>query len=158
MIRSIRALSALAMAAFMLAASMQYAPLSHAQAELATITVKISGLKGKDGVLLVNLYDSEDTWLKIPKANQVIKSAITGATMTVVFKGVRPGTYGVSVIHDANKNSEMDMRWLPWPQPKEGAAASNDPEAKIGPPKWGGAKFTLAAESMTVKATMKYFD
>ena len=78
--------------------------------------------------------------------------------MSVQFKGVKPGTYGISVVHDENKNNEMDMRWFPYPKPKEGAAASNDPVAKMGPPKWEGAKFTVAAADLTVKATMKYFD
>jgi len=158
MTRWIRAFGALAVAAAVFAGSAALAPSTQAQDKLAVITVKISGLKGKDGVALITLYDSEDTWLKIPKAVQVVKTAITGAEMTVTFKGVRPGTYGVSVVHDANKNSEMDMRWFPWPQPKEGAAASNDPAAKAGPPKWDGAKFTVTAEDITVKATMKYFD
>lgn len=158
MTRWIRAFGALAVAAAVFAGSAAFAPSTEAQDKLAVITVKITGLKGKDGVALITLYDSEDTWLKIPKAVQVVKTAITGAEMTVTFKGVRPGTYGVSVVHDANKNSEMDMRWFPWPQPKEGAAASNDPAAKAGPPKWDGAKFTVTAEDITVKATMKYFD
>ncbi len=133
---------------------------AHGQAQdgLTTVTVKIVGLKGKDGVALVTLYNSEDTWLKIPKAVQVVKAQITGPNLTVTFKGVKPGTYGVSVIHDANKNNEMDMRWFPFPKPKEGAAASNDPVAKIGPPKWEGAKFTVGAEAVTVTATLKYFD
>lgn len=152
MTRWIRAFVAMAFAVGVLSSASSYA-----QDQLATITVKIVGLKGKDGVAMVTLYDSEDTWLKIPKAVQVVKTAITGDSITVTFKGVRPGTYGVSVIHDENKNGEMDMRWFPYPKPKEGAGASNDPAAKIGPPKWEGAKFTLAGD-MTVKATMKYFD
>ncbi len=158
MTRWIRVLGALAVAAAVFAGSAASVSSSQAQDKLAVITVKISGLKGKDGVALITLFDSEETWLKIPKATQVVKTAITGAEMTVQFKGVRPGTYGVSVVHDANKNSEMDMRWFPWPQPKEGAAASNDPVAKAGPPKWDGAKFTVTAEDLVVKATMKYFD
>jgi len=152
MTRWIRAFVAMAFAVSMLSSAS-----GQAQDTLATITVKIVGIKGKDGVALIALYDSSDTWLKIPKAVQVVKTAITGDTMTVTFKGVRAGTYGVSVVHDENKNGEMDMRWFPYPKPKEGAGASNDPVAKIGPPKWDGAKFTVAAD-MTVKATMKYFD
>lgn len=129
-----------------------------AQDGLASIKVDITGFKGTDGIALITLYDSEETWLKIPKALQVIRAKITGPNMTVEFKGLKPGTYAVSVVHDENKNNERDMRWLPWPKPKEGAAASNDPTDKSGPPKWEGAKFALGAEGATVKATMKYFD
>jgi uncharacterized protein (DUF2141 family) len=147
-------------------ATLQALTYGHAAAQdgLATVKVNISGLKGTEGVALVTLYDSPESWLKVPKAIQVLRLKITGATMTVEFKGVKPGTYAVSVIHDANKNNEMDMRWLPWPKPKEGSAASNDPdakaaaEAKPGPPKWEAAKFEVTAEGTTVKATMKYYD
>lgn len=124
----------------------------------ATVTVKISGLKGTKGVALVTLYDSEETWLKVPKAVKVVRKAISGAELTVTFEGVRPGTYAVSVIHDENKNNEMDMRWFPFPKPKEGAGASNNPKSKMGPPKWEEAKFSLPAAGITVNATMNYFD
>ncbi|MDB4987056.1 MAG: hypothetical protein JWN04_2234, partial [Myxococcaceae bacterium] len=70
-------------------------------------------------------------------------------------KDVKPGTYAVSVIHDENKNNELDMRWLPWPKPKEGVAVSNDPDNRAGPPKWETAKFEVNANT-TVKATLKY--
>lgn len=138
---------------------------SGAQNGRATITVHISGLKGAEGVALITLYDTAESWLKVPKAIQVLRMKITGATMTVEYKGVKPGTYAVSVIHDANSNNEMDMRWLPWPQPREGSAISNDPRDAVaaagampGPPQWDGARFGVTAAGATVKATMKYFD
>ena len=122
----------------------------------ATVTVQISGFKGTDGVALVTLYASEETWLNIPKAQQVVRTKITGPNMTVEFKGVKPGTYAVSVVHDANKNNELDMRWLPYPKPKEGSGASRDPDAKVGPPKWEGAKFDVGADGSTVQVTVRY--
>ncbi len=127
----------------------------HAQ-QPVTVTVKISGFKGTEGQALIALYDSEQTWLKIRKAAQIVRTKITGAGMTIEFKDVKPGVYAVSVIHDENKNDELDMRWLPWPKPKEGVAVSNDPENKVGPPKWEGAKFTVGATGTTIKATLKY--
>jgi uncharacterized protein (DUF2141 family) len=127
-----------------------------AQDGLATVTVQITGFKGTEGMALVTLYNGADTWLNIPKALQVVKTKITGPNITVEFKGVKPGTYAVQVVHDANKNNELDMRWLPWPKPKEGTGASNDPDTKAGPPKFDQAKFNLGAEGTTVKATVKY--
>ena len=132
---------------------------SHAEAQqaLSTVIVKVSGFRGTDGVALVTLYDSEQSWLKVPKAIQVVRAKISGSAMTIEFKDVKPGTYAVSVIHDENKNNQLDMRWLPWPKPLEGVGVSNDPEHKAGPPKWETAKFTVA-ENTTVKATIKYVD
>ena len=124
----------------------------------ATVTVKVAGFKGVDGLALVTLYDSEQSWLKVPKAVQVVRAKITGATMTIEFKDVKPGTYAVSVIHDENKNNELDMRWLPWPKPKEGVGVSNDPDSKAGPPKWEAAKFAVGADGATIKTTIKYIE
>ena len=131
-------------------------PATGAQAPLATVSVKIAGFKGTDGLALVTLYDGEQACLKVPKAVQVVRSKITEAGMIIEFKDVKPGTYAVSVIHDENKNNELDMRWLPYPKPKEGTAVSNDPEQKAGPPKWEAAKFTVGAEPTSVKATLRY--
>lgn len=122
-----------------------------------TLSVKVDGLKGTDGQLLVVLYDSAESWLKVPKAAQVARAKITGGSLTVELKGVKPGTYAISVIHDENKNDELDMRWLPYPKPKEGSGASGDAEAsKVGPPKWENAKFELGAEAKTIPISVKY--
>ena len=134
--------------------------------EGATVKVNITGLKGKEGVALITLYDSEQAWMNIPKAVQVLRLKITGATMTVEFKGVKPGTYAVSVVHDANKNNELDMRWLPWPQPKEGAgyskiSAEEKKESAQKPgqsPKWADSKFDVADKDTSVSAAVKYYD
>ena len=50
---------------------------------------------------LVLLYDSAESWLKVPKAVQVVRAKIAGSALVVELKGVKPGSYGVSVIHDA---------------------------------------------------------
>lgn len=128
-----------------------------AQAPLVTVTVKIAGFRGVEGQALITLYDSEQNWLKVPKAVQVVRAKITGPTLTIELKGVKPGVYAVSVIHDGNSNNKLDMRWLPWPKPLEGVGVSNDPDNKAGPPKWETAKFAVS-ESTVVKATVKYLE
>lgn len=130
----------------------------HAQEAAGSVNVKVSGFKGTEGIALVTLYDSEQSWLKVPKAVQVVRMKITGSSLSVEFKNVKPGTYAVSVIHDENKNNELDMRWLPWPKPKEGVGVSNDPDNKAGPPKWEAAKFAVTPAGATVKATIKYVE
>jgi uncharacterized protein (DUF2141 family) len=108
-------------------------------------------------VALVVLYDGAESWLKVPKAVQVVHAKITGSTLSVELKGIKPGSYAVSVIHDENKNNELDMRWLPYPKPKEGSGASGDVESsRVGPPKWENAKFDVAAEGKTISISLKY--
>jgi len=131
------------------------AAIAQAQAA-ATLNVRVEGLKGTEGVALVALYDSAESWLKVPKASQVVRAKIAGSALAVELKGLKPGTYAVSVIHDENKNNELDMRWLPYPKPKEGSGASGDTDSKVGPPKWESAKFELPAEGSTISITVKY--
>jgi uncharacterized protein (DUF2141 family) len=124
--------------------------------QAGSVSVKIDGFKGTEGVALVTLYDSPESWLKVPKALQVVRLKITGSSLQVELKGVKPGSYAVSVIHDENKNNELDMRWLPYPKPKEGSGASGDPDTKVGPPKWEAAKFEVGAGGANVNVTVKY--
>jgi uncharacterized protein (DUF2141 family) len=122
----------------------------------ATVTVKIDGLKGTEGVALVVLYESAESWLKIPKAAQVVPAKITGSALTVELKGVKPGTYAVSVIHDENKNNELDMRWLPYPKPKEGSGASGEAASNKLAPKWESSKFEVPADGKTINVAVRY--
>jgi uncharacterized protein (DUF2141 family) len=124
--------------------------------QAGSVTVNIDGFKGTEGVALVTLYDSAESWLKVPKALQVVRLKISGATLQVELKGVKPGAYAVSVIHDENKNNELDMRWLPYPKPKEGSGASGNPDTKVGPPKWEASKFEVGAGGTSVSVTVKY--
>jgi len=124
--------------------------------QAATVTVKIEGFKGTEGVALVLLYDSAESWLKVPKASQVVRGKITGSALSIELKGVKPGTYAVSVIHDENKNNELDMRWLPYPKPKEGSGASGTAESNVGPPKWENAKFEVSAAGASISVGIKY--
>jgi uncharacterized protein (DUF2141 family) len=147
----------LALAAIMTCVGALHTGEGQAQQPPATVTVKIAGFRGVEGLALVTLYDSEQNWLKMPQAVQVVRAKITGAELSVEFKDVKPGTYAVQVIHDENKNNKLDMRWLPWPKPKEGVGVSNDPDNKAGPPKWEAAKFDVGS-ALTLKITVKYVE
>lgn len=141
----------LALTALMLSFGMHAA---HAQ-PAGTVTVKIAGFRNVEGLALVTLYDSEQSWLKTPKAAQVVRAQLKGPELSVEFKDVKPGTYAVQVVHDENKNNKLDMRWLPYPKPTEGVGVSNDPDNK-GAPKWEAAKFDVGPTSMSIKITVRY--
>lgn len=110
-----------------------------------TLELTLEGFQSTEGQAHVTLYADEESWLKVPKALQTQKVPIEGDTVKVKFEGLKPGSYAVSVIHDANKNDELDMRWFPFPKPKEGTGASRDPKTKMGPPKWQDANIELKA-------------
>jgi uncharacterized protein (DUF2141 family) len=146
---------ALWLSALVLGLGMQAA---HAQPSLTTVTVTIAGFRNVEGVALVTLYDSEQSWLKMPKAVQVVRASLKGSELRIDFKDVKPGTYALQVVHDENKNNKLDMRWLPYPKPLEGVGVSNDPDNKAGAPKWEAAKFEVGPSPAAIKVTVRYVE
>jgi uncharacterized protein (DUF2141 family) len=131
---------------------------ARAQQPAGAVTVKIAGFRNVEGLALITLYDSEQSWLKMPKAVQVVRAQLKGPELSVDFKDVKPGTYAVQVVHDENKNNKLDMRWLPYPKPTEGVGVSNDPDNKAGAPKWETAKFEVGPAPLAIKITVRYVD
>ena len=53
------------------------------------------------------------------------------------------------------ENGKFDMRWFPWPKPKEGSGVSNNHRRK-GKPKYDKAKFTVGQEAEPLSIEMVY--
>jgi uncharacterized protein (DUF2141 family) len=133
---------------------------SHARAEGAKValTVTAVGFRDAKGQALVALFDAKDAWPKLQNARALEKvKPIKDGTVAVTWRDLPPGEYAVSVIHDENENGKLDMRWLPYPKPAEGAGASNDAEATIGPPSWADARFKLTAAGGAITIHMRYW-
>ncbi|MCB9762193.1 MAG: DUF2141 domain-containing protein [Alphaproteobacteria bacterium] len=126
-------------------------------AEAATLTVELVELQvPKGGDAIIAVFDREDAWLDLPAARARVVQPVSGDTLTARFEGLPAGRYAVSVIHDEDGDGELDMRWLPFPGPVEGAGVSNDAPASFGPPSFGDAVFSLPAEGRTIRVTVRY--
>ncbi len=114
-------------------------------APVATLTVSVSGIRVREGgVLLVALYHGPAGWLELDSAVAVERVPVSGDSMTVVFAGLPPDSgYAIAVTHDKNGNDRMDMRWFPFPKPKEGAGVSGN-NRRMGKPRYDEARFILA--------------
>ena len=80
--------------------------------------------------------------------------AISGSAVSVAL-ALPPGSYAVSVYHDADRDGELDFRWLP-PGPAEGSGVSNDAPALLGPPSFADSRFTLPAEGRALSIALCY--
>jgi uncharacterized protein (DUF2141 family) len=143
-----------------LAAVALVASAAHADGEAkVTLSVNTSGMRNGTGQLIVALFNGESGWPKLDKALRLekVKLAGKGASVGVSFKDLPPGIYGVAVIHDENENGKLDMRWLPYPKPIEGAAASNNPQPTLGPPSWGESRFKLTEKGGALAIQMRYW-
>lgn len=118
-----------------------------------TLTVKITNIQNTKGQIGCSLFASEEGFPSEPdKAKAQMFVRHDGKTATCTFKDVTPGSYAVSVMHDENKDGELETSMVGRPQEPWGV--SNDvPAERFGPPKYDRAtfKYTGAAKSIKVK-------
>jgi len=110
---------------------------TEATTEGTTLTVTVA-LNSTGGHVLFSLHN-ESTFMKDPL--EAASSEIIDGKATVTFNNVKPGTYGIMVVHDKNDNKRMDFE--PSGMPKEAYGMSNNPMS-YGPPQWNDAKFEVA--------------
>jgi uncharacterized protein (DUF2141 family) len=124
--------------------------------QYGTIDVTIAPVRIDDGgVLLVSLYDSEKSWLTVAEAVTTKTIPAGTDTVIVVFDSLVQGEYALSVIHDKNENGKFDMRWFPFPKPKEGAGVSNNHRRK-GKPRYDKAVFSVGEGTKSLLVEMVY--
>lgn len=122
-----------------------------AQAQ-SRLEVTVMNVKDTTGTIRVGIFKNEDTFLKDAIMGKVVKA--TKGEVFVVFEGVPDGTYAFSIIHDENKNGELDSNIIGIP--KEGFGFSNDAMGTFGPPSFEKSAFALKSESRKMKVTMRY--
>ena len=106
--------------------------------ETFDLTIEVNGIKNNQGKIFIAIYDSEETFLN--KASGII-AEIKDKKSTGIFKGLKKGTYAVSLFQDENNNQKMDTKIFGIP--KEPYGFSNDASGFMGPPKFKDAKFNL---------------
>ena len=122
---------------------------------MGILTVEVSGLKDATGNVYIAVYDSDSTWL----SDTTVLSKKVAISETLDGDLVRTelllplGEYALSVFYDKDDDGELDTNIIG--MPKEPIALSNNAVAKFGPPKYADAVFTLGAEPMIQRISMK---
>lgn len=113
------------------------------EASGATVTLTIENVLSDDGTILAGLH-TVDTFMKGIGVINAMEPAKKGE-MVLTFENVKPGTYAIMAMHDANDNKQMDMD--PNGMPKESWA--NTGEINLyGPPTFEGSKFEVADKDL----------
>jgi uncharacterized protein (DUF2141 family) len=117
----------------------------------ATLTVTVLGVSDAGGQLKIGLYDeagfkSANT---VPLAGKSVL-ARPGKT-TVRIEGIAPGSYGVKMFQDVNRNGHFDfgMRTI------EPFGVSNDPQLTTALPSFDDAKITLVPGDNPITITLR---
>lgn len=67
--------------------------------------------------------------------------------MTVVFKNIPAGEYGISLYQDKNENGKLNTNFIGIPS--ELYAFSNNAKGRFGPAKWEDVKFSFTNKETT---------
>jgi uncharacterized protein (DUF2141 family) len=119
------------------------------------LMVEISGLKTATGNVYIAVYNSDSTWLgdeAVLSQKVAIADALDGDLVRTELQ-LPMGEYALSVFYDKDDDGELDTNFIGMPQ--EPIAVSNNAVGKFGPPKYADAVFTLGAEPLIQRVSMK---
>ena len=142
------------MKGFLTAFMLLLSSISYAQSD--RLTVKINGLKNKEGQVILDIFDTKDGYPMETDKAILRKTMAIPANGSVVFyvDDLPQGEYAFALIHDQNSNNKLDVNFLGIP--KEGAGASNNAKGFMSPPSYKEAQFNFnQSTEMTIK--MLYF-
>ncbi len=120
-----------------------------------TLTVDIFNIQNDKGQIGCSLFSKEDGFpSKAEKADTRMFVKSKNGNAACVFKGVKPGKYAVSVMHDEDKDGELKTSMVG--RPKEWWGVSNNiPAERFGPPKYEAATFSYTGPSKTIKIKLR---
>lgn len=127
--------------------------LAVAPAAAAGLEVTVDGVRDDRGDLRLALFDRPETFAE--KGKQVARLALPAAAgaVTAVFPDVAPGTYAVTVYHDADRNGELNRALGLLPSEGWGVSNSTGPLSR---PRWETASFPVPADGAAVRIRLHY--
>lgn len=122
---------------------------------MGEVRVEIADLRNAKGTLLLCLSASAEHFPDCgadPAAQKLRVPA--GRATGLVFTGVAPGDYALSVMHDENGNGKLDTAMR---IPREGFGFSRNPVVRFGPPVFRDVRFAVPSGASHLPIKMRYF-
>lgn len=138
-----------------------------AQSEPTHLAVEISAINDAEGQVCLNLFNSSvgfpsDREKAVETQCIAILEEVSEATdaeeelpLVATFENLIPGSYAVSVFHDANGDNEFNRNFVG--MPTEGFGFSRNPSALVGPPEFGEAVVLVAGTETRIEIELTYF-
>lgn len=119
------------------------------------IVVEISNFQDDTGQLGCTIFSSKEGFPDDEKkADKQIFGKPKSKKGKCVFAGVKPGTYAIAVMHDADMSGELNTSLVG--RPKEWWGVSrNAPAHRFGPPTFDECKFTYAGGKRTIEVRLQ---
>ena len=107
-----------------------------------TLTIVVEGMSSEEGNLGVLVFNGPKGWAEDRQAalKDIAVPAVKG-TQTLKVPDLPAGKYAVALIHDVNKNHNLDKNFFGYP--KEQWGMSNNPHATLKAPPIEKAQFNL---------------
>ncbi len=121
-----------------------------------TLKISITGLRNNSGSVILGFYNNDKAFAaETPLFTKLESKATTfNHVLTLNYKDIKPGTYGVVMLDDENNNNKMDYGWI---LPEEGYGFSNYTHFGLTKPKVAKFSFTIAPnESKSVEIKVQY--
>ncbi|MDV3348703.1 DUF2141 domain-containing protein [Leptolyngbyaceae cyanobacterium CCMR0082] len=130
---------------------------AHGQLEHTQLAVEISGVNTPQGQVCLNLFNSSDGFPgdREEALESLCLTLTEDSPPVATFENLAPGSYAVSVFHDANNDNEFNRNFVG--MPAEGFGFSRNPEALTGPPEFGDAVFLVAGAENRIEVELSYF-
>ncbi len=114
------------------------------------IDVKITNLLNTNGNVLIGLYNKESSFSNMSKIFKGTEERISNDTLQYTFTDIPNGTYAIAIIHDENKNSNLDKNFFGIPS--EGYGFSNNIRPTFRSASFDESKFKLSSNTnITIK-------
>jgi uncharacterized protein (DUF2141 family) len=122
-----------------------------------TLRIQVDGLRNSTGVVGAVIFGSPEGWpentdkslhhwpTEIPQGKH---------EATAIWEKLRPGDYGVAVIHDENRNRKLDRNFIGIP--KEGFGFANNPHVGLSAPPFDAAKVHVTCPVTEIAIHLQY--
>lgn len=109
----------------------------------ASVTLVFKGLRVAKGIIYISVFDNAQGFpSKSDKGFKKLRLEVKSSNPSIKIDGLDENKeLAISAFHDENSNGKMDTNWIGIPA--EGFAASKNPKAFMGPPKFEDAKFKI---------------
>ena len=119
------------------------------------MVITVTEVRSTKGVIRACMTTRKDIFPKCVNDPDAHRTVVPATTKEIRFTGVKPGAYGIALLHDENNNGKADRAM--GMMPKEGYGFSRDAPVRMAPPKFTDAVFALGAGTSRVTIKMRYF-